>query len=189
MGQYGCVSLEPQAQRARPSLPHPHPSSSPGLTRGSPCAGEATSAGVGPQDPRVKPAGDDRGAGVEVGAARRGNPHIVPAHKNLSPPSAFPPYSPSRARSTDACATNAWRGRFGFLMGRCGKGPKRTDGRMWIKGGIGALTTSSLSLPRRTGETRRGSEVIGNNQLNNPQPENAAISPKSRAHGAMIASY
>src|SRR5690606_27656870 len=43
------------------------------------------------------------------------------------------------------------RDRFGFLMGRHGEGPKRTDGRMWTPGGA--------TLPRRTGETRRGSEV------------------------------
>jgi hypothetical protein len=42
------------------------------------------------------------------------------------------------------------RDRFGFLMGRHGEGPKRTDGRMWTPGGA--------TLPRRTGETRRGSE-------------------------------
>src|SRR5690606_20886078 len=66
-------------------------------------------------------------------------------------------------------------------MGRHGEGPKRTDGRMWTQGGA--------TLPRRTGETRRGSERIGNDPLNNPQPEIAAISPKSRAHGAMVASY
>src|SRR5690606_32571863 len=73
------------------------------------------------------------------------------------------------------------RDRFGFVGSRPSGGPKRTDGRMWIKGGA--------TLPRRTGETRRGSETIGNNPLNNPQPEIAAISPKSRAHGAMVASY
>src|SRR5690606_16087497 len=50
------------------------------------------------------------------------------------------------------------RDRFGFLTGRRGEGPKRTDGRMWIKGVSGPPIQS---LPRRTGETRRGSEGTG----------------------------
>ena len=63
------------------------------------------------------------------------------------------------------------------------------------------------SLPHRTGETRRGSERAAGRlaekvvptfsvrptdplkPLNNPQPENAAISQKPRSRGAMIASY
>src|SRR5690606_31633820 len=78
------------------------------------------------------------------------------------------------------------RDRFGFLTGRRGEGPKRTDGRMWIKGVSGPPIQS---LPRRTGETRRGSEGTGGRlaekvvptfsvrptdplkTLNNPQPE------------------
>src|SRR5690606_4756243 len=55
------------------------------------------------------------------------------------------------------------RDRFGFLMGRHGEGPKRTDGRMWIKGGA--------TLPRRTRETRRGSERTARRSQQSPARE------------------
>ena len=105
----------------------------------------------------------------------------------------------------DASATNVWAGsvrvphgspwgrpkadRWPDVDNRCGRGQKLQ------------------SLPRRTGETRRGSERAAGRlaekvvptfsvrptdplkSLNNPQPENAAISQKPRSRGAMFASY
>src|SRR5690606_22943449 len=100
--------------------------------------------------------------------------------KYLSPPSVSPPYSPHDPASTDASATNVWAGSVRVPHGSPWGRPK-ADRWPDVDTRWGNPPTSHRGNP----EGQRS----GQHHFNNPQPETAAISPKSRAHGAMDASY
>src|SRR5690606_35131424 len=100
--------------------------------------------------------------------------------RNLSPLPHQPPYSPHDLASTDASATNVWAGSVRVPHGSP-RGRPKADRWPDVDKRWGNPPTSHRGNP----EGQRS----GQHHFNNPQPEIAAISPKSRAHGAMDASY
>ena len=124
--------------------------------------------------------------------------------KNLSPPPQPRPYSPSRPR------TGRMRNErvAGLVRVRWESSQRRPKADRWpdvdtmCDPSFRALLTPTSHRGNPEGQregTGRLAEKVDPTfsvrptdppkTLNNPQPENAAISPKSRTHGAMVASY